>query len=126
MKLGKISDDRDVLKLVVETMMGKKFSDKTNLEWFQTQASDLIKANVKNAKLFLSIVEDDLLDTKVLIRKAIQKGYIADRGGYLYIKDTNTPMCGDGEEPTQGTAAKWLVKPRNQEVLFSLQAKVKE
>ena len=126
MKLGKISDDRDVLKLVVETMMGKKFSDKTNLEWFQTQASDLIKANVKNAKLFLSIVEDDLLDTKVLIRKAIQKGYIADRGGYLYIKDTTTPMCGDGEAPTQGTAATWLVKPRNQEVLFSLQAKVKE
>lgn len=126
MKLGKISDDKDVLKLVVETMMGKKYSEKTPVEWYMTQASDLIKGGAKNAKLFLSIVNDDLLDIKVLIRKAISKGVIADRGGYLYIKDSNTPMCGDGEEPTQAVAAKWLSKPRNQEALFSIQAKVKE
>ena len=126
MKLGKISDDKEVLKLVVETMMGKKYSDNTTAEWLQTQASDLIKSNSKNAKLFLSIVNDDYLDSKVLIRKCINKGIIADRGGYLYIKDSNTPMCGDGEEPTQNIAAKWLMKPRNQEILFSLQAKVKE
>ena len=126
MKLGKISDDKDVLKLVVETMMGKKYSDKTTAEWYQTQASDLIKSNVKNAKLFLSIVNDELLDTKVLIRKAVAKGIIADRGGYLYIKDSNTPMCGDGEDPTANIAARWLTKPRNQEILFSLQAKIKD
>lgn len=126
MKLGKISDDKDILRLVVETMMGKKYSEKTTSEWLQTQASDLIKNSAKNAKLFLNIVNDGLLDNKVLIRKAIEKGFIADRGGFLYIKDTNTPMCGDGEEPTQNTAAKWLSKPRNQEILFSLQAKVKE
>ena len=126
MKLGKISDDREVLKLVVETMMGKKYSENTTSEWLQTQASDLIKSGAKNAKLFLNIVEDELLDMKVLIRKAVAKGIIADRGGYLYIKDSNTPMCGDGEEPTTQNAAKWLAKPRNQEILFSLQAKVKE
>lgn len=126
MKLGKISDDKEILQLVVETMMGKKFSEKTTVEWLQTQASDLIKSNVKNAKLFLSITNDELLETKVLIRKAIAKGIIADRGGFLYIKDTNTPMCGDGEDPTANIAAKWLNKPRNQEILFSLQAKVKE
>lgn len=126
MKLGKISDDKEVLKLVVETMMGKKYSDNTSVEWYQTQASDLIKSSAKNAKLFLNIVNDELLDIKVLIRKGISKGYIADRGGYLYIKDSNTPMCGDGEEPTAAVAAKWLGKPRNQEMLFSLQAKVKE
>jgi hypothetical protein len=126
LKLGKISDDKDILKLVTETMMGKKYSDKTTAEWYQTQISDLIKGGVKNAKLFLNIVNDELLDIKVLIRKAIAKGIIADRGGYLYIKDSNTPMCGDGEEPTANVAAKWLSKPKNQEMLFSLQAKVKD
>lgn len=126
MKLGKISDDKDVLQLVVETMMGKKFSEKTTSEWLQTQASDLIKSGAKNAKLFLTIVNDGLLDVKVLIRKCISKGIVADRGGYLYIKDSNMPMCGDGENPTAPVAAKWLSKPRNQEILFSLQAKVKE
>ena len=35
-------------------------------------------------------------------------------------------MCGDGEDPTINTAAKWLNKPQNQEMLFSLQAKLKK
>ena len=126
LKLGKISDDKEVLKLVVETMMGKKYADSTSAEWLRTQALDMIKSTPKNAKMFLSIVEDDFLDNKVLIRKAIAKGLVADRGGFLYIKDGNQPMCGDGEEPTLNTAAKWLAKPRFQEMLFALQAKVKE
>lgn len=125
MKLGKVSDNKDVLQLIVETMLGKKYSNSTTLEWLQAQASDLIKSNTKNARLFLSIASDEQLDIKVLIRKCITKGIIADRGGYLYIKESNTPMCGDGEEPTFNTAAKWLYMPRNQEILFSLQAKAK-
>ena len=126
MRLGKISDDKDTLKLVVETMMGKKYSDKTTIEWLQAQASDLIKSGAKNAKLFLNIVEDGLLDTKVLIRKCLSEGFIADRGGFLYIKESNTPMCEDNQDPTMNNAAKWLSMPRNQEVLFGLQAKLKE
>lgn len=126
MKLGKITDDKDILKLVVETMIGKKYSDNTSLEWLQTQALDMIKNTPKNARLFLNIMEDETLDIKVLIRKCISRGIIADRGGFLYIKDGNTPMCGDGEEPTMNIAAKWLAKPQNQERLFSLQAQVKQ
>jgi len=126
MKLGKISDDVDVLRLVAETMLGKKFSSNTSREWFQTQVSDLIKASTKNAKMFTTIVDDGLLDVKVLIRKATLAGIIADRGGFLYVKDTNTPMCSDGQDPVFSNAAKWLSLPKNQEVLFSLQAKLKQ
>lgn len=126
MQLGKIQSDKEVLRLVVETMMGKKYSDATSIEWYQTQALDMIKGTPKNARLFLNIIGDDNLDNKVLIRKCISKGIIASRGGFLYIKDGNQPMCGDGEEPTMNNAAKWLGKPRNQEILFSLQAKVKQ
>ena len=125
MKLGKISEDKDVLKLVVETLLGKKYADNTSSEWLQTQALDMIKSSAKNARLFLTVVDDDCLETKVLIRKAISLGLIADRGNYLYIKDGNIPMCGDGEEPTLNIAAKWLGRPKNQEILFSLQAKMK-
>ena len=125
MRLGKISDDKDILKLVVETMMGKKYSDQTSLDWLRTTALDLIKNTPKNARMFLSIIEDESLDNKVLIRRCISKGIIADRGGYLYIKDGNIPMCGDGEEPTLKIASKWLGKPANQERLFRLQAFLK-
>ena len=126
MKLGKIADDKDVLRLVVETMMGKKYTDSTSADWMKTQALDMIKNTPKNARMFLSIVSDENLDNKVLIRKAISKGLIADRGGFLYIKDGNQPMCGDGEDPTMNIAAKWLGRPKNQEMLFALQAKLKE
>ncbi len=125
MKLGKIAEDKDILKLVVETMMGKKYSDATSVEWLQTQALDMIKNTPKNARMFLTILEDENLDNKVLIRKCITKGIIADRGGFLYIKDGNVPMCGDGEEPTMKIAARWLGKPANQERLFKLQALLK-
>ena len=125
MKLGKIADDKDILKLVVETMMGKKYTDATSLDWLQTQALDMIKNTPKNARMFLSIMDDESLDNKVLIRKCISKGIIADRGGFLYIKDGNIPMCSDGEEPTLKMAAKWLSKPSNQERLFKLQAQLK-
>ena len=126
MKLGKIADDRDVLKLVVETMMGRKFMDSTSSDWLKTQALDMIKSTPKNAKMFLNVVNDEYLENKVLIRKAISKGLIADRGGFLYIKEGNQPMCGDGEDPTVNIAAKWLGRPKNQEMLFALQAKIKE
>lgn len=126
MKLGKIATDKDVLQLVVETMMGKKYSASTSSEWLQTQALDMIKSTPKNAKLFLTITGDENLENKVLIRRCINKGIIVCRGSFHYIKETNTPMCGDGEEPTVNNAAKWLGEPKNQEILFSLQAKVKE
>ena len=125
MKLGKVAEDKEVLKLIVETMVGKKYADHTSKEWLKNQAVDMIKSASKNARLFLSIVNDDFLDNKVLIRRALSKGLVADRGGYLYIKDGNVPMCGDGEDPTMQVAAKWLAKPQNQERLFSLQAKIK-
>lgn len=126
MKLGKIAEDKEVLKLVVETMVGKKYADNTTKEWLQTQALDMIKGTPKNARLFLNILNDDYLDNKVLIRKGISRGVIANRGNFLYIIDGNIPMCGDGEEPTINVAAKWLGKPKNQEILFSLQAKLKD
>lgn len=126
MKLGKITEDKDILQLVVETMMGKKYSESTSIEWLQTQALDMIKNTPKNARLFLNIMADESLDYQVLIRKGISKGIIADRGGFLYIKDGNVPMCGDGEEPKMKIAAKWLSKPQNQERLFKLQAQLKD
>lgn len=125
MKLGKIASDKDVLQLIVETMMGKKYSSSTTSEWLQTQALDLVKSTPKNARLFLTIADDECLENKVLIRKCISRGIVSDRGGFHYIKESNMPMCGDGEEPTINNAAKWLGKPKNQEILFGLQAKLK-
>jgi len=118
---GKIEEDKDKLRLIIETITSKKLDKRTSLDYMQTQINDIIQSN---NKLFLKVVTDESLDTKVLIQKCFDAGLVANRGGYYYIRDGNVPMCESGEEPTLTSAAKWLVKPRNQEMRFSLEAKL--
>lgn len=121
-EFGKIETDSDTLKVVIETISGKPLAANTKLEFLQTKANDLIQTN---NKLFLKVVTDPTLATKVLIRKGIESGVIINRGNYLYLRDGNIPLCEANEEPTLTMAAKYLNSPKHQEVLFTLQAKLK-
>lgn len=119
-EFGKIEDDIDTLRVIVETISGKTTSSNTKLEFLQTKINEFIQTN---SKLFLKVVKDPYLQTKVLIKKAIENGIISNRGGYLYFN--NEPLCSDNEEPTLNIAAKYINLPKNQEKLFSIQAKLK-
>jgi hypothetical protein len=120
-EFGKIEDNIDILRLIIETIDGRPIASNTKLDFLQTRANDLIQAD---SKLFLKVISDPMLSTKVLIRKSIDKGYIIRRGNYHYIKDGNLPLCEVNEEPTLNMAAKFLNLPKNQEIKFSLEAKV--
>lgn len=121
---GKIEDDADKLRLIIETIDGRPLSPNTKIDVLQTKINDLIQAN---SRLFLKIVTDELLPTKVLIKKAIDAGVIAKRGDFLYLRsgNTTTPLCNDGQEPTFNVAAMYLNEPKHQELKFSLEAKIK-
>ena len=119
---GKVESDKDILRLVVETIDGRPLASNVKLEFLQSRVNDMIQAD---SKLFLKIITDPLLNTKVLIRKAIEEGYIAKRGNFLYLKSDNSPLCEDGEEPTMQVAAKYLNTPKRQDILFALEAKLK-
>lgn len=121
-EFGKIETDRTKLRVIIELMEGKSVAANSQLEYLQGKIGDLIETNTK---LFLSIVKDPLLDNKILIKKGIDAGLIANRGGYLYYKPDNTPLCDNGEEPTFNMAAKFLSLPRNQELKFTIEAQVK-
>ena len=121
---GKIEDDADKLRLIIETIDGRPLSSNTKIDVLQTKINDLIQAN---SRLFLKIVTDELLPTKVLIKKAIDAGVIAKRGDFLYLRsgNTTTPLCNDGQEPTLNVAAMYLNEPKHQELKFSIEAKIK-
>lgn len=121
-EFGKIEDNADILKVIIETIDGRPLAANTKLEFLQTKANDLIQAD---SKLFLKVITDPMLPTKVLIKKSIEAGLISKRGDYLYLRSDNTPLCEAGEEPTLSLAAKYLNNPRHQEVKFSLEAKLK-
>ena len=122
MEFGKIENDFDTLRLVIETLEGRPLSANTKLEYLQTRANALIQSN---SKLFLGVVKDELLSTKVLIKKCIEAGLISDRGKFLYLRSDNTPLCEANEEPTLNIAAKYLNAPKHQEILFTLQERLK-
>lgn len=123
MEFGKIQDDTLILRTIIETIDGRPTSKNSKLEFLQEKVNNLIKAD---AKLFLRVATDPLLPTKGLIKKAIEEGVISNRGGMLYLKSDGTPLCGDNEEPTLNMAAKYLNLPKNQDLKFSIEAKVKE
>ena len=118
---GKIEDDVDALRIIIETLTGITVHKNTKKEFLQTKINELIQSN---SKMFLNIATDPLLQTKVLIRKCIESGLIAHRGNQYYIREGNIPMCEDGE-PTLNVAAQWINLPKNQEIKLSLEAKLK-
>lgn len=121
-EFGKIENDSDTLRVIIETIDGRPLSSTSKLEFLQTKANDLIQAD---SKLFLKVVTDPMLSTKVLIKKSIEAGLISNRGNYLYLRSDNTPLCEAGEEPTLNVAARYLNNPKHQEIKFSLEAKLK-
>ena len=118
---GKIEDDVDALRIIIETLTGITVHKNTKKEFLQTKINELIQSN---SKMFLNIATDPLLQTKVLIRKCIESGLIAHRGNQYYIREGNIPMCEDGE-PTLNVAAQWINLPKNQEIKLRLEAKLK-
>ena len=123
MEFGKVQDNADILRVVIETLEGRPVAKSSKIEFLQNKVNKLIQAEPKT---FLRIITDQLLPTKVLIKKAIEHNLISNRGGMLYLRENGTPLCGDNEEPTLNIAAKYLNLPKNQTLKFSLEAKTKE
>lgn len=120
---GKVEDDAYTLRVIIESIDGRPTSPTSNLEFLQTKINDLIQAD---SKLFLRVITDPYLSTKVLIKKAVERGVISNRDNHFYLREDNTPLCEANEESTLSTAAKYLNSPKHQDVLFAVQAKVKD
>jgi len=119
---GKIEDDFDTLRVLIELLEGRPVSPKVRLDFLQSKVNEHIQAK---PKLFLQAVKDTLLPTKVLIKKSVEAGLIGTRNNLYYLKQDGSPLCEIGEESTLNNAARYLNAPKRQELLFMLQAKVK-
>lgn len=119
---GKIEDDKDTLRTILSMLDGRTVARNTKLEFLQGKINTHIQAN---PKLFYSIISDPTLPVKVLIKRAVEGGLIYKKGNYYYLKEDNSPLCGPNQEPTLSTAAKYLLLPKNQELRFTIEAKLK-
>lgn len=118
---GKVENDIDTLRVIIESIDGRPTSSNSKLEFLQTKINKLIQAD---SKIFLKVITDPLLPTKVLIKKGIEAGLISNRDNHLYLRSDNSPLCEANEESTLNNAAKYLNSPKHQDLLFSLQSKL--
>lgn len=119
-EFGKVENNEDILRCIIHTIDGRKPSENTKIEFLRDRIDKLIDSD---SKLFLSVITDPLLDFKVLIEKAYDKGVVNKRGDYYYFN--NTPLCGKNENPTFTIAAKYISLPENQEIKFAIEGKIK-
>ena len=120
---GKVENDTYTLRVIIESIDGRNTAPNSKLEFLQGKINNLIQAD---SKLFLRVITDPYLNTKVLIKKAVEAGVISNRDNHYYLREGNVPLCEANEESTLTIAAKYLNNPKHQDVLFAVQAKVKE
>jgi len=118
---GAVCNDPDILSTILEILTGRPIGAMTKLDFLQAKTMDEIE---KDPRRFLSVIKDELLPSKVLIRKAVEAGLIARRNDLYYYE--GTPMCEDGQDSTLTNAAKYLSNIKRQELKYSLEAKIKQ
>lgn len=121
MEFGKISNNADVLKTVLEMITAKPVSKNTKLDYLQTEVGKCLEGDTKT---FLQVVRDPLLTNKILIKKAVECGLISKKSDFYYLKSDKSPLCESGEDSTLTVAAKFLNAPKNQEMKLLLEAGV--
>jgi hypothetical protein len=117
---GKISEDSDVLRTILEIITGRPVGSMTKLDFLQAKTMDEIE---RDPRRFLALIKDELLPAKVLIKKSVEAGIVTRRNDLYYYE--GQPMCDNGEDSTLTNAAKYITNVKRQELKFSLEAKLK-
>ena len=122
-EFGKVEDDIDTLRTVIELLEKRPLAPKTKLDFLQGKVSEWIESDPRKV---LATLKDELLPAKVLIKKGVEKGIISWRNDLYYLREDGHPLCDLGENSTLNNAAKYISSPKNQDLKFTIEAKVKE
>ena len=118
-RYGKVSEDADTLRTILEILTGRPVG-MAKLDFLQAKTMDEIE---KDPRRFISIIKDELLPCKVLIKKAVEAGILTRRNDLYYYE--GQPMCENGEDSTLTNAARYVSNIKRQELKYSLEAKLK-
>ena len=122
MEYGKIENDADTLRAIIEMLEGRSVgSHNVKLDFLKGKIIEWI---ARDSKAFLAIVTDELLPTKVLIKKCVEAGLIGMKNNAYYLREGNLPLCEINEESTLTNAAKYISNIKRQQLKYSLEAKL--
>lgn len=121
-EFGKIEDNPDALRVVLEYLSGRPVASTSKLDYLQVKVNEYIQHN--NGKDFLKLIKDPHFGVRILVNKSIEAGLISRKGNYYYLRENSMPLCEMNEEPTLDIALRFLSAPKNQDIKFGLEAKL--
>lgn len=121
-EFGKIEDNKDALRTVLEYLSGRPVASTSKLDFLQVKVNEYVQRN--NGKDFLKLIKEPHFGTRVLVNRAVEAGLISRKGNYYYLRENSMPLCEMNEEPTLDIALRFLSAPKNQDIKFGLEAKL--
>lgn len=122
-EFGKIENDIDTLRVLVELLDGRPYSSTESAVFFKSRVNQLIQ---KDPKRFLQYIKDPLLHTKMIIRRSVELGKVSMKNDYYYLASSGAPLCEQNEKSTLSVAARFLNQPANQDTKYILESEVEK
>lgn len=120
---GAIKRDKDTLKTIIEILEKRPISPNIKLDYLQGKVNEYIQADPRK---FYTVVKDEYLPAKVLIKKAVEAGLIGTKNNTYYLRKDGSPLCEMNEESTLNNAAKYISSIKHQELKYMIEAQLKE
>lgn len=117
---GKIEDNKNKLIGILSLLTNRPISGDSALIWVQSEIETFIDSK---PKLFLDIIRDVTLDTKLLIQSGVDNKIIL-KNGNKYITADGLNLCENSQVSTFENAVKYLENPKHQDVRSFIEAKL--
>lgn len=120
---GAVKKDKDTLKVIIEQLERRPISSNVKLDYLQGKINDYIQADPRK---FYSVITDEYLQAKVLIKRAVEAGLIGTKNNTYYLRKDGSPLCEMNEDSTLNNAAKYISSIKHQELKYLIEAQLKE
>lgn len=120
---GAVRNKKDTLKTIIEILEKRPVSPSVKLDYLQSKINDYIQ---KDPRKFYSVIKDEYLPMKVLIKKAWEAGLVGMKNNTYYLRKDGSPLCEMGEESTLNNAAKYIGSAKHQDLKFTIEGLLKK
>lgn len=121
MNFGRIQHSRDILSYLYKNIEGRLVSRETTMADLIAKFSDILKTKFVRFNL---LVEDPLLDEKVILNTAIDLGIVVEKSGEYTDVRSGKKLCDEGRA-VEKVAAEYLANAAHQDVRFDIEARIK-
>jgi hypothetical protein len=118
---GRFEQNRDVLCYLYKNIEGRLISRDTGMSDIQSKFLDILS---KKFIKFNQLVEDRLLEEKVIINTAYERGILSEKSGEYFDIKTGKKLATEGRATLQ-VAAEYLAEAVNQDLRLELEARTK-